>query len=104
MNRTDNGRPIKMLTLIDEYTKEALAIYPARRIRANDVIDIFADVMVERGVLEFISSDNGPEMVAKTLRNWLARASVPKPCTSLPGAHGRTVTTRALTASSGTSY
>ncbi len=73
MDLTDDGRAIKMLTLIDEHTKEALAIYPARRIRANDVIGIFADVMVERGVPEFIRSDNGPEMVAKTLRNWLAR-------------------------------
>ena len=73
MDRTDDGRPIKMLTLIDEYTKEALAIHPARRICANDIIDIFADVMIERGVPEFIRSDNGPEMVAKTLRNWLAR-------------------------------
>ena len=73
MDRTDDGRPLKMLTLIDEHTKEALAIYPARRIRANDVIGIFADVMVERGVPEFIRSDNGPEMVAKTLRSWLAR-------------------------------
>ena len=73
MDRTDDGRPIKMLTLIDEYTKECLAIHVARRIRANDVIDIFADVMVERGVPAFIRSDNGPEMVAKVLRNWLAR-------------------------------
>jgi hypothetical protein len=99
MDRTDDGRAIKMLTLIDEHTKEALAIYPARRIRANDVIGIFADVMVERGVPEFIRSDNGPEMVAKTLRSWLARVG-----TSLPEAHGRTATTRALTANSGTSY
>src|ERR1017187_4926400 len=62
-----------MLTLIDEFTKEALVIYPARRIRSHDVIDIFADVMIERGVPEFIRSDNGPEMVAKKLRRWLAR-------------------------------
>jgi putative transposase len=73
MDRTNDGRPIKMLTLIDEFTKEALAIYPARRIRSNDVIDIFADVMIERGVPEFIRSDNGPEMVAKKLQQWLAR-------------------------------
>jgi putative transposase len=73
LDRTDDGRPIKMLTLIDEFTKEALAVYPARRIRANDVIDIFADVMIERGVPEYIRSDNGPEMVAKKLRSWLAR-------------------------------
>lgn len=73
MDRTDDGRPIKMLTLIDEFTKESLAIYPARRIRAHDVVDIFADVMIERGVPEFIRSDNGPERVAKKLRRWLGR-------------------------------
>jgi transposase InsO family protein len=72
MDRTDDGRPIKILTLIDEYTREALAIYAARRIRANDVIDIFADVMIERGVPEYVRSDNGPEMVAKSLRRWLS--------------------------------
>jgi hypothetical protein len=47
MDRAHDVRPIKMLTLIDEFTKEALAIYPARRIRSNDVIDIFANVMIE---------------------------------------------------------
>ena len=71
MDRTDDGRPIKILTLIDEYTKEALAIVPARRIRSNDVIDIFADVMIERGIPKHIRSDNGPEMVATKLREWL---------------------------------
>ena len=71
MDRTDDGRPIKILTLIDEFTKEALAIAPARRIRSNDVIDIFADVMIERGIPEHIRSDNGPEMVATKLREWL---------------------------------
>jgi transposase InsO family protein len=71
MDRTDDGRPIKILTLIDEYTKEALAIVPARRIRSNDVIDIFADVMIERGIPAHIRSDNGPEMVATKLREWL---------------------------------
>jgi putative transposase len=71
MDRTDDGRPMKILTLIDEFTKEALAVHPARRIRANDVIDIFADVMIERGIPEHIRSDNGPEMVAKSLRKWL---------------------------------
>ena len=58
IDRTDDGRPTKMLTLIDEFTKESLAIYPARRIRANDVIDIFAEVMIER-VPKLIRSDNG---------------------------------------------
>ena len=84
MDRTDDGRVIKILTLIDEYTKEALAIYPARRIRANDVIDLFADVVVERGVPEYIRSDNGPEMIAKVLRNWLARVGT-KTAFIMPG-------------------
>lgn len=84
MDRTDDGRVIKILTLIDEYTKEALAVYPARRIRANDVIDIFADVMVERGVPEYIRSDNGPEMIAKVLRNWLAQVGT-KTAFIMPG-------------------
>jgi putative transposase len=73
MDRTTDGRPIKILTLIDEYTKESLAIHAARRIRANDVIDIFADVMIERGIPEHIRSDNGPEMVARKLRRWLGK-------------------------------
>ena len=84
MDRTDDGRVIKILTLIDEYTKEALAVYPARRIRANDVIDIFADVMVERGIPEYLRSDNGPEMIAKVLRNWLARVGT-KTAYIMPG-------------------
>jgi len=84
MDRTDDGRAIKILTLIDECTKEALAVYPARRIRANDVIGIFADVMVERGVPEYIRSDNGPEMIAKVLRNWLTRVGT-KTAYILPG-------------------
>jgi transposase InsO family protein len=71
MDRTDDGRPIKILTLIDEFTKESLAIYAARRIRANDVIDIFADMMIERGIPEHSRSDNGPKMVAESLRRWL---------------------------------
>jgi putative transposase len=71
MDRTADGRPIKMLTLIDEFTKEVLAIYRARRIRSHNVIDILADVMIERGVPKYIRSDYGPELVAKKLRQWL---------------------------------
>ena len=84
MDRTHDGRVLKILTLIDEYTREALAIHVARRIRASDVIDILADVMVERGVPEYIRSDNGPEMVAKVLRNWLSRVGT-KTAYIMPG-------------------
>lgn len=70
-DRTDDGRPIKLMVVIDEYTRECLAIYVARRIRAKDAIDVFADLMEIHGIPEHIRSDNGPEMIAKCLRNWL---------------------------------
>jgi transposase InsO family protein len=84
MDRTQDGRVLKILTLIDEYTKESLDLHVARRIRASDVIDIFADVMVERGVPEYIRSVNGPEMVAKVLRHWLGRVGT-KTAYIMPG-------------------
>lgn len=58
MDHTDDGRPIKMITLIDKYTRECLAIHVARRIRGRDVIDVLADVMQRRGVPTHIRSDN----------------------------------------------
>jgi transposase InsO family protein len=48
-----------------------LALYVARTIKALDAIDVLSDLMLERGVPEFIRSDNGPEFVATILRNWL---------------------------------
>jgi len=72
-DRTDDGRPIKLMVVIDEYTRQCLAVHVARRIRAKDAIDVFADLMEIHGIPEHIRSDNGPEMVAKHLRNWLAR-------------------------------
>ena len=67
-----DGRAIRMLTMIDEYTRECLAIRVARRLRSYEVIEALADVMLRRGVPENIRSDNGPEFVAKELRKWLA--------------------------------
>ncbi len=72
-DRTDDGRPIKLMVVIDEYTRECLAIHVARRIRGKDAIDVFADLMETHGIPEYIRSDNGPEMVAKRLRSWLGR-------------------------------
>jgi putative transposase len=73
MDRTDDGRPLKLMTVVDEYSRECLAIVVARRIRATDVLDVFADLMAVHGVPEHLRSDNGPEMIAQTLRRWLAR-------------------------------
>ncbi len=62
-----------MLTLIDEYTRESLAIRVARRLGRYEVIETLADVMLIRGIPEHIRSDNGPEFVAEELRTWLAK-------------------------------
>jgi len=70
-DRTDDGRPIKLMVVIDEYTRQCLAIHVARRICAKDAIDVFADLMATHGIPEHIRSDNGPEMIAKTMRHWL---------------------------------
>jgi len=63
--RTSDGRAIRMLNIIDEYTRECLAIRVARKITASDVIDTLADVFIRRGTPQFIRSDNGPEFVAQ---------------------------------------
>jgi transposase InsO family protein len=69
---THDGRTVRMLTLIDEYTRECLAIRVARRLGRYEVIEALADVMLYQGISENIRSDNGPEFVAKELRQWLA--------------------------------
>jgi putative transposase len=69
---TSDGRTLRMLTMIDEYTRESLAIRVARRLNSYDVIDSLAEAMVEHGVPEHIRSDNGPEFIAKRVRKWLA--------------------------------
>lgn len=75
-DRTKNGRPLKMLTLIDEYTRECLAIKVARSIRSQDVLDCIAELFLQRGTPGHIRSDNGPEFTAKAVREWLSRVDV----------------------------
>ena len=71
--QTHDGRKLRLLTLIDEFTRECLAIRVARRINRFGVIETLADVMLMRGVPEHIRSDNGPEMTARIVRKWLAQ-------------------------------
>jgi transposase InsO family protein len=70
--KTHNGRTVRMLNLIDEYTRECLLIRCERSWSSAKVISALADVMVLKGVPEHLRSDNGPEFVAKGLRKWLA--------------------------------
>jgi putative transposase len=69
--RTHDGRSVRLLNLIDEYSRECLLIRAERRWTSAKVIEALADVMVRKGVPEHIRSDNGPEFVAKNLRQWL---------------------------------
>lgn len=71
-DRTRDGRTLKLMVVIDEFTRRCLAIHVARRIRSKEALEIFADLMTRHGTPEHIRSDNGPEMVAEQLREWLA--------------------------------
>ena len=71
--QTHDGRKVRLMTLIDEFTRESLAIRVARRINSLGVLETMADVMLVRGIPEHIRSDNGPEMTAKVVRNWLGK-------------------------------
>jgi transposase InsO family protein len=71
-HRTHEGKKYRMLNIIDEFTRECLAIRVARKLKAADVIDVLSDLFILRGVPSHIRSDNGPEFVAKALRSWIA--------------------------------
>jgi putative transposase len=73
MDRTHDGRAIKMLTVIDEYTRECLAITVNRKLKSMDVIETLADLFIMKGVPAYVRSDNGPEFTAKLVRGWLER-------------------------------
>lgn len=70
-DRTHDGRPFRILNILDEYTRECLASVVARRIRSQDVLLILADLFLSHGIPMHIRSDNGPEFIAIKLRHWL---------------------------------
>jgi putative transposase len=74
--RTVEGRPLKMLTVIDEFTRQCLAITVARRLKADDVLAILTELFVEQGPPAFIRSDNGGEFTAAVVREWLKQLQV----------------------------
>ncbi|MEJ0092071.1 MAG: IS3 family transposase [Methylocella sp.] len=71
-DRTHDGRKYRMLNIIDEFTRECIAIRINRQLKAADVIDVLSDLFILRGVPIHIRSDNGPEFIAKALRDWIA--------------------------------
>jgi putative transposase len=75
-DRTHDGRAFRMLTIVDEFTRECLAIDVGRRVTSEDVLERLSDLFVRRGVPAHIRSDNGPEFTAKAVRAWLSRVGV----------------------------
>jgi putative transposase len=73
-DRTERGGKLRILAIIDEYTRECLAIRVAPSIPASAVVEVLEWLFLTRGVPKFIRSDNGPEFVAKAVRNWLAES------------------------------
>ena len=74
--RTRDGRAFRMLAVLDEFTRECLAIDVARRLSSDDVLERLSDLFVRRGVPARIRSDNRPEFTAKAVREWLGRVGV----------------------------
>ena len=70
-DRTENGRPLKILSVIDEFTRECIALEVHRRFRGEDVAFLMRDLFVIHGVPEYIRSDNGPEFISQSLRSFL---------------------------------
>ena len=69
-DQTSDLRTIKMLNIIDEFTRECLTIDVARSITADDVVNRLDELMKERGAPHFLRMDNGPEFVAHALNDW----------------------------------
>lgn len=70
-DRTHDGRRFRMLNVIDEFTRECIAIRIGRRLRSTDVIDVLSDLFILRGAPTHVRSDNGPEFAAKAVREWI---------------------------------
>jgi transposase InsO family protein len=74
--RTHDGRALKILTIMDEYTRECLSIHVSRKMTSQDVIEQLSYLFLTRGIPHYIRSDNGPEFTAKEVREWLAGLDV----------------------------
>ena len=70
-DRTHDGRKFRTLNVVDEFTRECLAIRVARKLNSADVIDVLSDLFILRGVPGHIRSDNGPEFIAQAVQHWI---------------------------------
>ena len=82
--KLSNGRKYKMLTVLDEYTREALCVSVAAKMGAADVLEVLYPLLLKRGTPEYIRSDNGPEFAAAPFQDWLRRVGI-QPIRIYPG-------------------
>ena len=83
-DRLSNGRPYKMLTVLDEYTREALSVTVATKMGSAEVLDALYPLLINRGKPEYVRSDNGPEFTSSPFKEWLVRVGV-QPIHIYPG-------------------
>ena len=76
MDKTADGRKIRILNIIDEHSRKCRDSVAQRRIKADDVLHTLAKLFCEYGIPEYIRSDNGPEFIAAKVRDWLGRLEV----------------------------
>lgn len=88
---TDDGRAVKLLYVVDDFTREALAMEAERRIDGDKVVDVLDRIVRERGTHpEFVRCDNGPERTSHAIRDWCQSAG-PGRRSSSPAAVGEPV-------------
>jgi transposase InsO family protein len=75
-DRTADGRAFRMLVIVDEHTRECLAIDAARKLTSEDLLERLSDLFICRGVPDYVRSDNGPEFTAHRVRDWLETVEV----------------------------
>lgn len=76
LDRTSNGKAFRMLTVVDEYTRECLAIRVERKLSSTQVLETLTELFLRRGLPAHICSDNGPEFCAEAVKRWLKRLEV----------------------------
>jgi putative transposase len=76
MDATEDGRRLKMMPVVDEYSRECLALEVERSITSEEVVKTLDRLFAERGAPRFIRSDNGPEFIAQAVKRWLAASGV----------------------------
>ena len=75
-HRTNDGRPLRLLTLMDEFSRECLSIDVGRKLNGEDVVDRLTQLFTQRGTPDYIRSDNGPDFTSRKVRHWLKQVAV----------------------------